>query len=275
MCAPILRGAFCVLPSPPLPPSPARGRGGYGVRKRSFRPTLKLTLQHSIGSAHCVGEGLGARAKQHAPSRTQARGIWSAEAKLPPDAEGAACRAPTPLSHRVGEGRGVRAKERACLAATAHGKIAPAPEILYLTAVPLPAMSPSPARRRGGYGVRKRSFRPTLKLTLQHSIGSAHCVGEGLGVRAKQHAPSRTQARGIWSAEAKLPPDAEANASALHRVGALRGRGVRDEGKTTRPPLPQGGRGAGGEGKTACAPTITPRGWWCASRVAGTRSALG
>jgi hypothetical protein len=198
MCASILRGAFCVLPSPPLPPSPTSGRGGYGVRKRSFRPTLKLTLQHSIGSAHCVGEGLGARAKQHAPSRTQARGIWSAEAKLPPDAEGAACRAPTPLSHKV---------------------------------------------------------------------------GEGLGVRAKQHAPSRTQARGIWSAEAKLPLDAEANASALHRVGALRGRGVRDEGKTTRPPLPQGGRGAGGEGKTACAPTITPRGWWCASRGAGTHSA--
>jgi hypothetical protein len=81
-----------------------------------------------------------------------------------------------------------------------------------------------------------------LKLTLQHSIGSAHCVGEGLGVRAKQHAPSRTQARGIWSAEAELPPNAEADASALHRVGALRGRGVRDEGKTARA-LPHAGEG--------------------------------
>jgi len=30
------------------PPSPtAWERGAYGVRKRSFRPTLKLTLQHS------------------------------------------------------------------------------------------------------------------------------------------------------------------------------------------------------------------------------------
>ena len=48
------------------------------MRKRSFRSTLKLTLQHSIGSAHCVGEGLGMRAKQHAP-----------------------------LSHKVGEGLGV------------------------------------------------------------------------------------------------------------------------------------------------------------------------
>jgi hypothetical protein len=63
------------------------------------------------------------------------------------------CPHPQPLSHRVGERcrgarlfalplfspspaarergtQGVRAKERACLAATAHGKLAPAPEIL-------------------------------------------------------------------------------------------------------------------------------------------------
>jgi hypothetical protein len=43
--------------------APVRGQAAYGVRKRSFRSTLKLTLQHSIGSAHCVGEGLGVRAK--------------------------------------------------------------------------------------------------------------------------------------------------------------------------------------------------------------------
>jgi len=43
--------------------------------------------------------------------------------------------------------------------------------------------------------VRKRSFRPTLKLTLQHSksVGAAplsHPVGEGLGVRAKNASAS-------------------------------------------------------------------------------------
>jgi very-short-patch-repair endonuclease len=41
---------------------------------------------------------------------------------------------------------------------------------------------------------------------------------------------------------AKLPLDAEANASALHRVGALRGRGAWGEGKTARA-LPHAGEG--------------------------------
>jgi hypothetical protein len=40
--------------------------------------------------------------------------------------------------------------------------------------------NPSPSSRRGEYGVRKRSFRPTLKLTLQHSKsgGSMECGSE-------------------------------------------------------------------------------------------------
>ena len=53
--------------------------------------------------------------------------------------------AEAPLPHSISpsparqerETQGVRAKEHACLAATAHGKIAPASEILYLTAAPL------------------------------------------------------------------------------------------------------------------------------------------
>ena len=85
------------------------------------------------------------------------------------------CPHPQPLSHKVGEGcrgewlfalplfspsparrergtQGVRTKERACLAATAHGKIAPTPEILYLTAVPL-----------SGVGVRARCLIPIAR----------------------------------------------------------------------------------------------------------------
>jgi hypothetical protein len=85
--------------------------------------------------------------------------------------------------------------------------------------------------------LRRRGVRDEGKTTRSPTLWE-----RGLGVRAKQHAPSRTQARGIWSAEAKLPLDAEANASALHRVGALRGRGVRDEGKTARA-LPHAGEG--------------------------------
>jgi hypothetical protein len=53
----------------PTPASPAGGRGGYEGRKRGFRPTLKLALQHSKKDSrttplsHAVGEGLGVRAK--------------------------------------------------------------------------------------------------------------------------------------------------------------------------------------------------------------------
>jgi hypothetical protein len=56
----------------------------------------------------------------------------------------------------------------------------------------------------GAYGVRKRSFRLMLKLTLQHSKNGCFPfsqAGEG----------------GLWSAEAQLPPDAEADASALQK----------------------------------------------------------
>jgi len=47
------------------PLSRLAGEGDYGVRKRSFRPMLKLTLQHSKTAtplSHSVGEGLGVRA---------------------------------------------------------------------------------------------------------------------------------------------------------------------------------------------------------------------
>jgi hypothetical protein len=44
--------------------------------KRSFREWLKLTLQHS--TQRCVARLF----------RKRVRGLWSAEAKLPPDAEG-------------------------------------------------------------------------------------------------------------------------------------------------------------------------------------------
>jgi len=45
--------------------------------------------------------------------------------------------------------------------------------------------NPSPSSRRGEYGVRKRSFRPTLKLTLQHSKsgGSMECGSEASACR--------------------------------------------------------------------------------------------
>ena len=237
------------------------------------------------------------RAKQHAPSRTQARGIWSAEAKLPLDAEGAACRAPTPLSHKVGEGRGVRAKQHAPplppdKGTTVRHEVFEAGAIFPSASVNgwarLFALTPFvPLSREAGEGERAAGRTTVRPYTPRPRSGrgaggegykNAHtparselkrCTlisplpqgGRGAGVRAKQHAPSRTQARGIWSAEAELPPDAEANASALHRVGALRRRGAGGEGKiwgARRAPL-----------------TITLRGWSCASRGAGTRSALG
>ena len=53
------------------------GEGDYGVRKRSFRPMLKLALQHSKNTrarlhlSHAVGEGLGVRAKNAPLFRTQ------------------------------------------------------------------------------------------------------------------------------------------------------------------------------------------------------------
>ena len=60
-----------------------------------------------------------------------------------------------------------------------------------------------------------------LKLTLQHSKNG--------------YSPLPPRGRGgLWSAEAELPPDAEADASAL---------------KNGYTPLPQRGRGAGGEGE--------------------------
>ena len=55
----------------PYTPSPARGEGDYGVRKRSFRPAeADASALQRVGRAaplaHSVGEGLGVRVKKRA-----------------------------------------------------------------------------------------------------------------------------------------------------------------------------------------------------------------
>jgi hypothetical protein len=56
-------GASC-SPHPLCPPLPRSGRGGYGVRKRSFRLSLKTGAPPCAPTplSHPVGEGLGVRA---------------------------------------------------------------------------------------------------------------------------------------------------------------------------------------------------------------------
>jgi hypothetical protein len=65
--------------------------------------------------------------------------------------------------------------------------------------------------------MRKRSFREWLKLTLQHS--TQRCAARLF----------RKRVRGLWSAEAKLPPDAEGGRTAVRPSPTLweRGQGVR------------------------------------------------
>ena len=75
-----------------------RPEGDYGVRKRSFRLMLKLRCSTP---ETCTASAPAGRAGE----------LWSAEAKLPPDAEADASalqigsRA-APLAHRIGEGLG-------------------------------------------------------------------------------------------------------------------------------------------------------------------------
>jgi hypothetical protein len=66
----------------------------------------------------------------------------------------------------------------------------------------------------------KRSFREWLKLTLQHS--TQRCVARLF----------RKRVRGLWSAEAKLPPDAEGGRTAVRPL-PLCGRGGREVRATT------------------------------------------
>jgi hypothetical protein len=90
-----LRGVFTPARNGRLQPLPPRGRGGYGVRKRSFRPMLKLTLQHSIGSARASplplrGRGAGGEGykKCASPARSELKlGLYQSQGQslqLPP-----------------------------------------------------------------------------------------------------------------------------------------------------------------------------------------------
>jgi len=115
------------------------------VRKRSFRPTLKLTLQHSKQTSAL-----------QLPSPTQWERGWVDKGTSFGFTACGACALfcsphPQPLSRRVGEGSRVfplarpagegdtgGEGKRACVLCCSHArKIVPASEILYLTAVPL------------------------------------------------------------------------------------------------------------------------------------------
>jgi hypothetical protein len=73
--------------------------------------------------------------------------------------------------------------------------------------------------------MRKRSFREWLKLTLQHS--TQRCAARLF----------RKRVRGLWSAEAKLPPDAEGGRTAVRPSPTLWERGQGGEGNCL-PPAP-------------------------------------
>ena len=83
--------------------SPEAGEGDYGVRKRSFRPMLKLALQHSKNTAHGF----------HSLPRRSLCGVrkqsFRPMLKLALQ-HSKNTRARLHLSHAVGEGLGVRAK---------------------------------------------------------------------------------------------------------------------------------------------------------------------
>jgi hypothetical protein len=183
------------------------------VRKRSFRPMLKLALQHSKNT------------RARLPFPTPSELMWSAEAKLPPDAEACAsalqkhpraASIPYPVGAYVECGSEASARSEACASALQkHRARLPFPtpsELMWSAEAKLPPdlklalqHSKNTARsfhslpRRSLCGVRKRSFRPMLKLALQHSkntrarLNLSHAVGEGLGVRAKNAPLFRTQ----------------------------------------------------------------------------------
>jgi hypothetical protein len=59
--------------------------------------------------------------------------------------------------------------------------------------------------------MRKQSFRPPLKLTLQHSKRGGLWRAEAELPPNAEAALQHSQQGGLWSAEAKLPPIAEAD----------------------------------------------------------------
>ena len=125
------------VPSPPLSPSPAGGRGGLWSAEAQLPPMLKLTLQHSeqvsarLTPLPPCGRGAGGEGRKWAHpahsepkrctltpfvplSRRRERGIMECGSEASAHAEANASALQTgqrtaPLSHSVGEGLGVRA----------------------------------------------------------------------------------------------------------------------------------------------------------------------
>jgi hypothetical protein len=150
-----------------------------GVRKRSFRPMLKLALQHSKNTArgfHSLPRRslCGVRKRSFRPMLKLAlQHSKNTRARLP---------FPTPSE----------------LMWSAEAKLPPDAEACA-SALKNTARGFHSLPRRSLCGVRKQSFRPMLKLALQHSKNTrarlhlSHAVGEGLGVRAKNAPLFRTQ----------------------------------------------------------------------------------
>ena len=140
-------GVSC-SPCPLCLPLPRGGRGGYGVRKRSFRPTLV------VGALPCAPTPLSHPVGAYGVRKRSLR---------PTLVVGALPCAPTSLSHPVGA-YGVRKRSfRPTLKGAARR-------------APTPLSHPV-----GAYGVRKRSFRPTLKGAARRAPTPLPPCGRGAG----------------------------------------------------------------------------------------------
>ena len=174
------------VPSPPLSPSPAGGRGGLWSAEAQLPPMLKLTLQHSeqvsarLTPLPPCGRGAGGEGRKWAHpahsepkrctltpfvplSRRRERGIMEcgSEASAYAEADASALQTGQRTAHPSPtlweRDWGVRAESGRILH-TANP-----------SDVPSPPLSPSPAGGRGGLWSAEAKLPPMLKLTLQHS----------------------------------------------------------------------------------------------------------